>query len=110
MNPRRLLQTVGASLVALVICSCEEYPPYAPGMYPRAEAAGWWNDEGASGSAKIVVHIGEQKAIFFRGGYAMHQGYVPPFAASHGCIRLPGQMAVRFFENAPVGTLVTVAE
>ena len=28
-------------------------------------------------------------AMFFRGGYAMHQGYVPPFAASHGCIRLP---------------------
>ena len=49
-------------------------------------------------------------AMFFRGGYAMHQGYVPPYAASHGCIRLPGQMAVRFFENAPVGTAVTVTE
>src|SRR6266704_517708 len=49
-------------------------------------------------------------AMFFRGGYAMHQGYVPPFAASHGCIRLPGQMAVRFFENAPVGTSVAVTE
>ena len=49
-------------------------------------------------------------AMFFRGGYAMHQGYVPPFAASHGCIRLPGQMAPRFFENAPVGTPVTVTE
>ena len=49
-------------------------------------------------------------AMFFRGGYAMHQGYVPPFAASHGCIRLPGQMAARFFENAPVGTSVTVTE
>ncbi len=49
-------------------------------------------------------------AMFFRGGYAMHQGYVPPFAASHGCIRLPGQMAIRFFENASVGTPVTVTE
>src|SRR5262249_21182298 len=49
-------------------------------------------------------------AMFFRGGYAMHQGYVPPFAASHGCIRLPGSMAVKFFENAPVGTPVTVTE
>src|ERR1051325_53367 len=28
-------------------------------------------------------------AMFFRGGYAMHQGYVPPYAASHGCIRIP---------------------
>ncbi len=49
-------------------------------------------------------------AMFFRGGYAMHQGYVPPFAASHGCIRLPGRIARSFFENAPVGTPVTVTE
>jgi len=189
MDARLLFQAAGASLVALIICSCEEYPaPYEAGFYPRATPAGWWNDEGASGSAKIVVHIGEQQAyfykgrqlvgettvstgkpgfstppghytvvskdaghvstvfgdyvddygnvissnidsrkdprpkgthfdgarmpyaMFFRGGYAMHQGYVPPFAASHGCIRLPGQMAVRFFENAPVGTPVTVTE
>ena len=34
--------------------------------------------------------------MFFRGGYAMHQGYVPPFAASHGCIRLPRGMAPIF--------------
>ena len=49
-------------------------------------------------------------AMFFRGGYAMHQGYVPPFAASHGCIRLPKGMAKPFFDNAPVGTPVTVKE
>ena len=185
----QILQIAGTLIAALIICSCEEYPtPYQPGLYPRAVPAGWWNGEGASGSAKIVVHIGEQKAyfykgkhlvgettvstgkpgfstppghytvlskdashvstifgdyvddygnvvrsnidsrkdsrpkgshfdgarmpyaMFFRGGYAMHQGYVPPFAASHGCIRLPGQMAVRFFQNAPVGTPVTVTE
>jgi lipoprotein-anchoring transpeptidase ErfK/SrfK len=47
-------------------------------------------------------------AMFFRGGYAMHQGYVPPFAASHGCIRLPKGMAEPFFENAPIGTPVIV--
>ena len=183
------LQIAGTLLVALIICSCEEYPtPYQPGFYPRAAPAGWWNDDGASGKPRIVVHIDEQKAhfykgktlvgettvstgkpgfgtppghytvltksadhvsslfgdyvdgygnvvrsnidsrkdrqpkgthfdgarmpyaMFFRGGYAMHQGYVPPFAASHGCIRLPGQMAPRFFENAPVGTPVTVTE
>jgi lipoprotein-anchoring transpeptidase ErfK/SrfK len=49
-------------------------------------------------------------AMFFRGGYAMHQGYVPPFAASHGCIRLPQGMARTFYENAPVGTAVKVTE
>ena len=187
---RGRFQIAGTLLAALILCSCEEAPPYAqgPGFYPRAAPAGWWNDDGASGSPKIVVHTGEQKAyfykgkhlegettvstgkpgfstppghytvlskdaghvstvfgdyvdgsgnvvrsnidsrkdyqpkgthfdgarmpyaMFFRGGYAMHQGYVPPFAASHGCIRLPGQMAVRFFENASVGTPVTVTE
>lgn len=49
-------------------------------------------------------------AMFFRGGYAMHQGYVPPYAASHGCIRIPREMAQTFFDNAPVGTPVIVKE
>jgi lipoprotein-anchoring transpeptidase ErfK/SrfK len=49
-------------------------------------------------------------AMFFRGGYAMHQGYVPPYAASHGCIRLPQGMAERFFDATPLGTPVIVKE
>jgi lipoprotein-anchoring transpeptidase ErfK/SrfK len=185
MNPYCLLRIAGASLIAVIICGCETLPE---GPFPRATEVGWWHGEDASGPAKIVVHIGEQKAyfykgkdlvgettvstgkpgfstppghytvlskdaghvstvfgdyvddygnvvrsnidsrkdrrpsgthfdgarmpyaMFFRGGYAMHQGYVPPFAASHGCIRLPGEMAIRFFENASVGTPVTVRE
>jgi hypothetical protein len=185
MNPAHLLRIAGAGLIAVIICSCETLPE---GPFPRATPAGWWHDEGASGPAKIVVQIGEQKAyfykgkrlvgettvstgkpgfstppgsysvlskspdhvstifgdyvddygnvvrsnidsrkdrrpsgahfdgarmpyaMFFRGGYAMHQGYVPPFAASHGCIRLPKGMARRFYENAPVGTPVRVRE
>ena len=49
-------------------------------------------------------------AMFFNGGYAMHQGYVPPYAASHGCIRLPRGMAEHFFEASPEGTSMTVKE
>jgi lipoprotein-anchoring transpeptidase ErfK/SrfK len=185
MDPRPLFQILAASLVAVVVCSCETFPE---GPFPRATEVGWWDDYGATGSPKIVVNVGEQKAyfykgkqlvgettvstgkpgfstppgrysvvsksidhvstvfgdyvddygnvvrsnvdsrkdarpkgshfdgarmpyaMFFRGGYAMHQGYVPPYAASHGCIRLPGRMAERFFDNAPVGTSVTVRE
>ena len=189
VNNGRVLRIAGTLLTALIISSCEEYPtPYQPGLYPRAAPAGWWDDDGVSGKPRIIVHIGEQKAyfykgktligetsvstgkpgfstppgrytvlskspdhvsslfgdyvdgngnvvrsnidsrkdrqpkgthfdgarmpyaMFFRGGYAMHQGYVPPFAASHGCIRLPGRIARSFFENAPVGTPVTVTE
>ena len=49
-------------------------------------------------------------AMFFRGGYAMHQGYVPPYAASHGCIRLPQGMAEIFFNASPPGTPVIVKQ
>gem|GEM_PF-488164 len=49
-------------------------------------------------------------AMFFRGGYAMHQGYVPPYAASHGCIRVPAGMAETFFNAAELGTPVIVKE
>jgi hypothetical protein len=49
-------------------------------------------------------------AMFFRGGYAMHQGYVPPYAASHGCIRLPRGMAEIFFNASPPGTPVIVKQ
>jgi hypothetical protein len=48
--------------------------------------------------------------MHFNGGYAMHQGYVPPFAASHGCIRLPAEWAGHFFNAAPEGTPVVVRE
>ena len=46
--------------------------------------------------------------MHFNGGYAMHEGYVPPYAASHGCIRLPRGMARHFYENAREGTPVIV--
>src|ERR1051325_7741142 len=49
-------------------------------------------------------------AMFFRGGYAMHQGYVPPYAASHGCIRIPKGMAETFFNAAEIGTPVIVKQ
>jgi lipoprotein-anchoring transpeptidase ErfK/SrfK len=48
--------------------------------------------------------------MHFNGGYAMHQGYVPPYAASHGCIRLPKEMAEHFFDATPEGTPVIVKE
>jgi ankyrin repeat protein len=40
--------------------------------------------------------------------FGMHEGVVPNYPASHGCIRLPGDVARRLFAEIPVGTLVTV--
>lgn len=44
----------------------------------------------------------------FNHGIGMHTGYLPGYAASHGCVRLPDYMASQFFENAKVGTPVIV--
>ena len=44
----------------------------------------------------------------FTGGIGMHTGYLPGYAASHGCIRMPHQMSEKFFENVSVGTPVIV--
>jgi lipoprotein-anchoring transpeptidase ErfK/SrfK len=38
----------------------------------------------------------------------MHTGYLPGYAASHGCIRMPDAIAEKFFENANLGTPVIV--
>src|SRR5256714_12808149 len=42
-------------------------------------------------------------AMFFRGGYAMHHGYVSPFAAAPGCIRGPQHMTGAIFHKHPGG-------
>jgi len=42
------------------------------------------------------------------GGVGMHTGYLPGYAASHGCIRMPHQMAEKFFANVVVGTPVII--
>lgn len=41
-------------------------------------------------------------------GVGMHTGYLPGYAASHGCIRMPHQMAEKFFDNVVVGTPVII--
>ena len=46
----------------------------------------------------------------FTRGYGMHAGFVPRFRASHGCIRMPAEMAKHFFEAADENTPVIVEE
>ncbi|MEM6821939.1 MAG: L,D-transpeptidase family protein [Verrucomicrobiota bacterium] len=42
------------------------------------------------------------------GGVGFHAGYIAGFPASHGCIRLPIEMAERFFEHLPKKTKVVI--
>jgi ankyrin repeat protein len=40
--------------------------------------------------------------------FGLHEGYVTGRPASHGCIRLPGEVARRLFKEAPIGTWVSI--
>lgn len=188
----RFVRLLGGAAIAIFFCSCEELPPEVQrplaAVLPRLTPSGYWNGEDAHGSPKIVVHLSEQKAYFYKGkhlvgestistgkpgfstppghysvlqkdknhvssefgdyiddegnlvesnidvrkdpqphgahfdgarmpyfmrfrsGYGMHAGYVPPYRASHGCIRLPEKWAKPFYENAEEGTPVIVKE
>jgi len=44
------------------------------------------------------------------GGVGMHEGYLPGYPASHGCIRMPGKMALIFYNNVDIGTPVTIVK
>lgn len=44
----------------------------------------------------------------FVGGIGMHEGFLPGYPASHGCVRMPPHMATIFYNNVTKGTPVTV--
>ena len=188
MDAKLFFRCAAALILLVFITACEELETaqqtatHAVQAVIAPKPGGWWNGDDVSGSPKIVVHLSEQKAYFykgkhlvgestvstgkpgfstpagryhivskdrdhvssefgdyidddgnvvksnidvrkdskprgthfdgarmpycmhFNGGYAMHEGYVPPYAASHGCIRLPKGMAEHFFNAAHEGT------
>ena len=57
-----------------------------------------------------AIFDGARMPYFMRitGGVGMHEGFLPGYAASHGCIRMPGFMAEAFFNHVAIGTPVTV--
>ena len=57
-----------------------------------------------------AIYDGAKMPYFMRivGGTGMHQGFLPGYPASHGCIRMPGAMAQAFYSAAPVGTPVSI--
>src|SRR5438477_11049952 len=91
------VRIAGAALVALVVCACETLPE---GPFPRATEVGWWNDEGASGPAKIVVHVGEQKAYFYKGKTLIGETTVS--TGRPGFSTPPGHYTVRSKDAGPV--------
>ncbi len=43
-------------------------------------------------------------------GVGLHEGILPGYPASHGCIRLPGDIAEMIFHKVKLGTPVTISQ
>jgi L,D-transpeptidase catalytic domain len=42
----------------------------------------------------------------FSTAVGMHAGYLPGYPASHGCVRMPRDLAVLFFERVQIGEVL----
>src|SRR4051794_9763997 len=67
-------------------------------------------DRGKDPKPPGAIFDGARMPHFMRitGGVGMHEGFLPGYPASHGCIRMPPFMAMAFFDNLQVGTPVTI--
>lgn len=61
-----------------------------------------------AGPGQEFVHAPMPFFLRFNHGIGMHAGFLPGYPASHGCVRMPEQMAQKFFEHATLGTPVVV--
>ncbi len=59
-------------------------------------------------AGQVAVHAPMPNFLRFNHGIGMHTGFLPGYPASHGCVRLPNNMAQHFYQNAQVGTPVIV--
>jgi hypothetical protein len=56
----------------------------------------------------VFVNAPMPNFMRFNGGIGLHTGFLPGYAASHGCVRMPHHMSEKFFENVEIGTPVIV--
>lgn len=61
--------------------------------------------EGATFVGSPMPHF-----LRFWNGFGLHAGRVPNHRASHGCVRLPREMARQFYTHSAIGTPVIVQE
>ena len=61
-----------------------------------------------AGAGEVFVHAPMPHFMRFNGAIGMHAGFLPGYPASHGCVRMPKNMAQKFFDNTPHGTPVIV--
>jgi hypothetical protein len=93
----RFIQLLSGAAIIILCSGCEEVPSYVQelrtGVFPwQAARAGYWNGDGVHGSPRIVVHLSEQKAYFYKGKRVVGESSVstgkPGFSTPPGHYRV----------------------
>ena len=88
-----------------------ESTPISTGIEGKETKPGRFLITNKSPMHESTLYKGAKMPFFMRlncGDFGMHQGVVTGSPASHGCIRLPGSIAKRWYEKLPLGTTVTI--
>ena len=86
-----------------------EYGDYVNSSTQQVTKRNVQNGEASRPAGSVFVGASMPNFLRITGGIGMHAGYLPGVPASHGCIRMPAFMAENFFENAPLGTPVSIS-
>ena len=97
-----LLDSSGTILINTPISSAR------PGCYtPRGGFS--MSDRVRSGKVSTIYGVSMPFWMRLSGtAYGMHAGYLPGFPASHGCVRLPFDMAQLIYDHTSYGTQVNI--
>src|SRR6202165_1720572 len=83
MNAGSFLRCAMAMALLGLLSACEEMETAQQtaanavrAVLPMPTPAGYWQGDGVSGSPKIVVHLSEQKAYFYKGKHVVGQSTV----------------------------------
>ena len=99
---KAVLSRDGQPVLVTKVCSGRKEKPTPPGKYVVTQKYTDWHSS---------LYHNASMPFFLRlscSPVGLHAGYISDNPASHGCVRLPAEIARKFYEIVPRGTLVTI--
>ena len=99
---RATLSRDGQPIMVTKVSSGKKEKPTPPGKYVVTQKYTEW---------RSTLYHNASMPFFLRlscSPVGLHAGVIPDYPASHGCVRLPAEIAKKFYEIVPRGTLVEI--
>ena len=99
---RATLSRDGQPVMVTKVSSGKKEKPTPPGKYVVTQKYTDW---------RSTLYHNASMPFFLRlscSPVGLHAGVVPDYPASHGCVRLPSEIAKKFYEIVPKGTMVEI--